>query len=163
MSIITNNVETDLFKPNNYKLVINDIDKSVESVNFLVQDVVIPGCSINMIPSNYQNIGINLQSNKITFEQFSVNLIVNEDFSNYLYLFNWMNRITTVDDIYSEIRNIDLFLLNNAKNPIKEINLTEAWPINIGSIPLQFSNIDTTVVIVPIVFAFNWMSFKNIS
>lgn len=163
MPFITNQVEVDLFKPNNYQLVINDTPESnVDTVNFLIQDVVLPGVNLNNTLTNYQNNQLSLQSNKLIFEQFSVNLIVNEDFSNYNYIFNWMNRITKVDDIYSEMRTLNLFLLNNNKNPIKEINLTGAWPTSLGSIPLQFSNIDTTSVIVPIVFAFQWMEFRVI-
>lgn len=150
------------FKPNNYKLEIIDYDYDAKSVNFFIQDTSIPGLILQPVLVKHPD-NTYWPNNIIEFEQFTAQMILNEDLSNYEYLYNWMLRLRDNDDVKSEMRTIHLFTLGNSKMPLKLIKFHQAWPSGIGNIPLQYSSIDSTPVITSISFAYQYFEIEKIT
>lgn len=149
-------------KPNSFSLKIQDPDnKHTKEIEFFIQDCSIPGINLGTTATNYNGYTINIQNNHLEFENFMCQMIINENFNNYVYLSNWIRNCKTTDNILDQMKDVTIFILNNNKLPIKHINLEKAFPISIGAIPLQYASVDQPVL-VQVTFAYQWFDVEYI-
>ena len=64
-------------------------------MNFYVQSISLPGVSITQIPveTGMSRIQIQEPPAKVNFEPMTVTFMVDEDMTNYIEIFNWLNAV----------------------------------------------------------------------
>tara|TARA_B110000467_G_scaffold47588_1_gene43643 strand:- start:14 stop:532 length:519 start_codon:yes stop_codon:yes gene_type:complete len=138
------------------------------NVNFFAQRVNIPAMNLGLYLQPTPLSDAPTEGDKLTFEQFAMNFIVNEDLSNYLEIYNWMIAIGFPDD-HNQF-NLDHSLKNNANstirsdmnivintnksNPNYSITFRDAFPVSLGSIELDAAATSLEPIIVDATFEF---------
>lgn len=119
-------------------------------VSFTVQNANCPGISIDPIETGTPFVAIPLAGEHISYEDFIVTFLVDEQMKNYLEIHNWMKNLGFPDnyDQYTELSSksptsgegvmsdLSLMILTNADNPSFNIIFKDAYPISLSS--LQF-------------------------
>ena len=105
--------------------------KRAPNVNFFLQKVNIPSLRLPSINIPTQFVPIPTQFTHLEYGQFNIEFKVDEDFQNYMELYNWITALGFPDN-YSQraaidanpsysgngvVSDISLIALNSAKNP----------------------------------------------
>jgi len=138
------------------------------NVNFFAQRVNIPAVNLGLYLQPTPLSDAPTEGDKLTFEQFTMNFIVNEDLSNYLEIYNWMIAIGFPDN-HNQF-NLDQSLKNNSDNTIRSdmnivintnksnpnysITFRDAFPVSLGSIELDAAATSLEPILVDATFEF---------
>lgn len=126
--------------------------KRLPNVAFFVQGVTLPGLSIGEteLPTPFRNIP--LHGDKLTYDQFSIDVGMDENMQAFIEVRNWMVGLTKPTE-FEEYANLiegdglysdgTLLIMNSSKNPNIEVTLKDMFPTNLGAI--QFDTRATTV------------------
>jgi hypothetical protein len=111
------------------------------ALNYFCQTATVPSVSINEAPYTNPLVTLPYPGDKVSFEPLNVRFKVDEDFQNYLEIFNWLMAIghpetldqypTNDDDIFSRATLLVLTSNNNQNILIVFHNL---FPISLGSL-----------------------------
>lgn len=129
-------------------------------LNFFIQSLNVPGISLNSPTYPTPFVNIPMAGEHLSFNNLSVTFKVDEQFKNYLEIFNWMialgfpekfdqydllasKSITTGESIKSDI---SIMLLNSAKTPKFAINIHDAFPILLSD--LRFDTRDAQLTFI---------------
>ena len=121
-----------------------------DGVDFFCQTANIPDVSmpVTEVASRFRNLPI-IPGGGVTFGDFSVRFIVDEDLKNYLSVYNWIRdngnadqnkRDTTENDIYTGAQ---LHIVTSQYNPAFVVNFVNVFPVSLSS--LQFDATMTDV------------------
>ncbi len=139
------------------------------NVNFFCQRVNIPAVNLGLYLQPTPLSDAPTEGDKLTFEQFTMNFIVNEDLSNYLEIYNWMiaigfpddhNQFTLDYDISNGRANntirsdMNIVINTNKSNPNYSITFRDAFPVSLGSIELDVAATSLEPIIVDVTFEF---------
>ena len=91
---------------------------------------------------------------KINFEPFSYEFNVDENYVNYLEIYDWMMEMANPDerddipDDKDMMSDATLTILNNQNNPIANVHFKDVWPTSLGDVQLttQTSELITCTV-----------------
>jgi hypothetical protein len=156
-------LNTNQAKPNNFLIrIIDPENDEVKNINFMIQDTSIPSLTLNATQANYQSHSGAIPDVKINYDQLNIQLILNDDWSNYFYLHDWLIRLREAENFLDELKTIQLLLLNNNKLPIKQIDYMMAFPVLLGDIPLMATSIDATPVVINVAFAYQFFNLIKI-
>lgn len=94
----------------------------------------------------------------VDLSQIQISFVLNEDMSNYLYLFDHMQKIKYGNVTLSEnemfrkytVKRINIEFLDNEKRRIAVIGFTEAFLLSLSSFPLEFGSSEE------IIYTTNW-------
>lgn len=160
--------------------------KKTPTTNWFVQAVNLPSVSIS--PANIPTpfINIPLAGDHITYGDFSVTFRLDEDMTNYMELFNWMQAIAfpekfeqykaiapringaisgdadplTGDSIYSDAT---VIIMSSAMNPLTEISFIDIFPTNLSQISFDSRLTDVLYVDATVSFAFRNFTVKSLN
>ena len=121
-----------------------------DGVDFFCQTANIPDVSmpVTEVASRFRNLPI-IPGGGVTFGDFSVRFIVDEDLKNYLSVYNWIRdngnadqnkRDTTENDIYTGAQ---LHIVTSQYNTAFVVNFVNVFPVSLSS--LQFDATMTDV------------------
>jgi len=154
MSAIENTpVNKNFLSPLNFQFQI----KRAPNINFFIQKVNIPEISL---PETYHNnpfVKIPYAGDHMLYGTLSISFKVDEDFSNYLEIHNWIRGLgfpkgfeeyKAISEGNTLLGNglrsdISLTVLNSSKNPNYEIVFIDGFPISLSS--LEFLSTDRNV------------------
>jgi hypothetical protein len=134
--------------------------KRAPNVNFFLQKVNIPSLRLPEINIPTQFVPIPTQFTHLQFGQFNIEFKIDEDFQNYLELYNWITALGFPDNygqrvdidnkpVYTgdgTVSDISLIALNSAKNPNFEIVFQDAFPVSLGDVMFDSTNEDVNYV-----------------
>lgn len=83
------------------------------------------------IETPYRNDQINIPGDKVIFNPFSCNCLMDEDWKNYDEMFNWLTSFKDEDDWRNLIKDIKVYILSSNKKILKIFTLVGAIPTNI--------------------------------
>ena len=146
--------------------------KRSPNLNFFVVRATIPGFSISVTEQTTPFRRIPLSGNKISFGDFSIVYRVDETFTNYLEMHDWITSLGHLEDFEdykklasaakgtgkSTLSDGTLTVLDSSKNPRTEITIKDMFPIEMGSI--WFNADAPTVVHVTNEVKFKFKSFE---
>lgn len=121
-------------QPTKYILTFSDVPDTV----YFCQKVTVPGLSIGSVTQSTPNLEFFLPGTKITFDDFEIEFLVNEDMASWLSLYNWMKNITT--DIVKTKRSEGeavLSILSNQNNPKLRILFKNIFPYTLGGFEMN--------------------------
>lgn len=133
---------------NNFQLVIpklphtESLDESREFI-LNVYGTILPGVSLDAEDHHWQGWASKRLDGKMNFTDVTMNFSVNEKFSNWITLFDWMSFINNNKDVMSghpREYTVDAFLLilNNFGNTILRCKYVNLVPIDIDAVTLSF-------------------------
>ncbi len=116
---------------------------------------------LTILPSQF--LDFKQPSKNITFENFTITYALNEPFTNYKFIYNWiiaakdpsrfgLNERTKAD--------ISLHILTNKKNPKAIITFFDAFPVNLSEIPFTYVSDNADDVLVNATFAYNYFRIE---
>jgi T4-like virus tail tube protein gp19. len=144
-------INTNLLQPDGFQIAI----KRLKTVTFFTQQINIPGFILPPTSINNPFIEIPIPGDHIQFDDLTFTFKVDEDFRNYMEIYNWINGLGYPDD-YSQYKtladadkekfrndgiksDISVLIMTNLKNANLEVLFREAFPISLGGF-----NFDTT-------------------
>ena len=96
MATLTNNLN--YLQPTSYKLRIDR--ENYPNLEYFAQSVTHPGMIMNPVEVPYKQLsGIPLTGAKLTYNELSANLILDENLSSYNEMYNWMRRLLEQEEI----------------------------------------------------------------
>tara|TARA_Y100001956_G_scaffold56876_1_gene55900 strand:+ start:515 stop:1036 length:522 start_codon:yes stop_codon:yes gene_type:complete len=141
----------------------------IPKTSFTCTSVSIPSLALGI--TNYASLfsDLPIEGDKINFEQLSISFIVNEDFSNYIEVFNWITSIgfpdsfdqfslkdslaqsTSTNTLRSDM---NIIVNTNKSNPNYNILFKDAFPTSLGNIDFNAGSASIDPIIVQATFAF---------
>ena len=139
------------------------------NTNFFCQRIDIPAINLGVAvtPTPFSDAAV--EGDKITFEQFSMNFIVNEDLSNYFEIYNWLIALGFPDTYEQFIlkhssleatkkekttSDMNIIINTNKSNPSYVINFKDVFPVSLGSLSLDAAATSMEPIIVDATFEF---------
>lgn len=147
--------------------------KRLPNVAFFVQSATIPGISMNAIeyPTPFKT--LEFASSKLAFEQFTINIRVDEYMDSYNEIFDWMVGLapTKSFDQYNTLNKSEfglysdasLIVLNSRQNPALEVTFQDIFPVSLGSVSLDTTTPDINYISCSITFAHNGYKITRIN
>lgn len=140
------------------------------AIEYFVQTVNVP--SLNLSPANVPSpfVKMPFAGDHIDFGDLSLSFKIDEDFKNYLEIYNWIKGLGFPDSFqqYSNVANstaagegvysdATLIILTSSKNPNIEIRFKNIYPYSLDSV--QFDTTQTDVEYVSTTVSFKYQSF----
>lgn len=132
-------------QPTSFKLVIDR--KNYPNLEFFCQSFIHPGMIINAPEIPFRQVtGVPLFGSKLTFNELSANILLDEDMKGYDEMYSWIQRILlneekktndmTSNDVptYSDIT---LSILSSHNNTTKQIRYKDCVPTSLGDITFE--------------------------
>lgn len=137
-----------------FQLVINRIPK----VDFLVRKANLPGITLGTANQSTYLKNIPVPGDKLQYEDFVCDFLVDEDLENYHEVYNWMTSLgypkeikqyqelqkenryypnTTANDPYSERSDGTLLILNSNFKCIGKVKFHDLFPVDLTGIPFD--------------------------
>jgi hypothetical protein len=145
-------------------------------LNFFVQEVNLPGVSVNF--PNQQNpfVHIPISGEHIDFSPLKVSFKVDEDLQNWFEVHNWIRALGFPFE-FEEYKNIadapaatgggvvsdiSLVLLNQIKTPIFEINFRDAFPVSLSDLDFKVDENSVNYISATVEFRYILYDVKKI-
>ena len=137
-----------MFSSNKFKFVLtgerfknNDFEPVVSATN-------IPGMQLGMIPQPNPIRKIERPGDSLDFDSLVVGFQVQEDFSDWLTIFNWILELrdmkkTNIKELFSDA---SLVLLSNKNNPNIVFNFENIFPVSISPLQLELGTNDSPLL-----------------
>ena len=164
MADLTSNLN--YLQPTSYKLTIDR--ENYPNLEYFAQSVPHPGMIMNPVEMPYKQLsGIPFTGAKLTYNELSANLILDENLSSYDEMYNWMRRLLTQEEIPAIKRNfktkvvptysdIVVSILSSHNNKTKQIKYIDCIPIALGDITFESTATGTEFVTFTISFRFSY-------
>ena len=164
MADLTSNLN--YLQPTSYKLTIDR--ENYPNLEYFAQSVTHPGMIMNPVEMPYKQLsGIPFTGAKLTYNELSANLILDENLSSYDEMYNWMRRLLTQEEIPAIKRNfktkvvptysdIVVSILSSHNNKTKHIKYIDCIPIALGDITFESTATGTEFVTFTISFRFSY-------
>ena len=137
--------------------------KKTPNLNFYVQNVNLPGIHLPPVEVGNQFVKKPFPGDHIEYDDIMINFKVDENFTNYLELYNWIkgmgfpNRfsehaainektnssVKLGEGIYSDI---SLIIMNSARKPAFEVTFKDAFPISLSSLIFDVTREDIAYI-----------------
>jgi hypothetical protein len=162
-------MQQNFLSPTGFRLSI----KRLPNVSFFIQAATIPGISMTAIdyPTPFKN--LEFAGSKINFEQFTVNIRVDENMDSYNEIFNWMVGLapTKSFDQYNTLKKSEyglysdasLIILNSRQNPALEVVFRDIFPVSLSSIALDTTQSTINYVSCDVTFGHNGYQINTIT
>ena len=106
MATLTNNLN--YLQPTSYKLTIDR--ENYPNLEYFAQSLTHPGMIMNPVELPYRNVtGVPITGSKLTYNELSANLILDENLSSYNEMYSWMRRILTQEELSQRVISKSIF------------------------------------------------------
>jgi hypothetical protein len=169
MASLTDNFN--YLQPTSFKLVIDR--RNYPNLEFFCQNVTHPGMLMSSVEIPYQKVaGVPFPGDKLTFNELSCNIILDENLLGYQEMFSWIRRLLDTDmDTNVPTRaqrrgnalqnpptyaDISLSILSSHNNQTKRIRYIDCVPTSLGDIVFESTNDGSTFITYNATFRFNY-------
>jgi hypothetical protein len=164
--------------PAGFKFILSKYPK----IDFLSNEASIPGINLGVAiqPNYFKNIPI--PGEKLSYDDFSLRFIVDEDLENYLAVHNWLRGFGFPSNLseYQDLLNQEttnpgkqtassgesngtLIVYNSNFNPIINVNFTGLFPVSLSSINFDATVEDINYVTAEVTFKYTIYDIKPIT
>jgi len=178
MSVLTRTPEnTNLLQPTKFLLTFDRIGTTTQ---YFCQSVNLPGINLGQAPISTPMLDIFAPGNKITYNPFSVNFLLDETLSGWQQLHSWFrsiaspesfqerNRLTALQNQYNksvdkqQYSDATLTVLSNLNNPIIRIHFFNMFPITLSDILFDTKQSADDIMTGDAVFIFDYFNFEKV-
>lgn len=121
-------------------------EEGMQELLLNVTGTIIPGVSLTPIERGFMGGKTKTINGEVEFEAWNVNFLVDEEFKNWNFLYNWMMKINNNNDQFvGEDFYIDATLLiyDNYKRPIFSVKIKDLWPTALSDVVLTYREGET--------------------
>jgi len=150
--------------------------KKTPNTNFFVQRVKVPMMSLPNTDQPNPFVRIPKPGDHITFEDLTVTFKVDENFTNYMELYDWIVQMGKPYDYsqYAQIENrpvisglgifsdLSLIVLDSASRANYDITFNDAFPITLGDMTFETTATDVDFVTAEVTFKYRQYSINKI-
>ena len=141
--------------------------RRLPKVNYFMQKVSLPDfASGGPIEQPTRFVSVKHPSKNVSFDNLTVEFLVDENLENWRELYDWMRTIYLVDDYKNfesetstHFTEGSILLLNSAMNVNKEIRFHNLLPISLSGIDFDSTDTDLSPRIATATFAFDFYEF----
>ena len=161
MAELTSNIN--FLQPSGFKITIDR--KNYPNLEFFAQSVNHPGISGDAPEAHRMGMRLPLTPSSLTFEDLSVNMIVDEDMHSYTEVLEWLARLVNEDEVGAQeaLENgvapsrcdITVSILTSHNNVNKKIVYRDAFPADLGSLSLETISGEQTYITIPVSFKYS--------
>lgn len=144
------------------------------NTTFSIQDVVLPGVTINPKKVSTPVGAFNKPGDKLDYEPLSTNMIVDESLNNWREIYNWTRQLapTHVGDQsqlvsqYTQIKNEGLTttgvltLLTNNLNVNVKVTFYDIFPISLGKLNFSTTDRDNRIITSQATFVYTYYDME---
>ena len=141
-------------KENSFALTINRFN----GINLNCNRVSIPGISVTEIVQSTPSLDINTPSNKIAYEPFSFSFLVDEDYKNYVQVFNLFLEYQINDE---DRFDFSVIIPNNHGRAGISVNFISSYFLSIDSLDLTAETTKANEIPCNCVIRFNTMNIQE--
>jgi len=146
--------------------------KRLPNVEFFTQKVIIPGINTNApeIPSPLTT--LYSTGDRLIYQELDLSFIVDENMSNYKECLNWMESLTSTEELaqYSKlaksdegtVSDITITILNSHKNANLQFTFLDCSPVSLTGVSLDTTQSDVFYPEASITFRYDRFKFSNI-
>jgi len=169
MATLTTNIN--YLQPTSFKLVMDR--KNYPNLEFFCQTVTHPGMLMSAVEMPYQKItGVPFPGDKLTFNELSANIILDEDMQGYEEMYNWIRRLldtphrdaldrtSTAPPTYADIT---LMIMSSHNNTTKQVQYKDCVPTSLGDIQFESTSTGDAFITFNASFRFSYFELKGIS
>lgn len=151
--------------------------KKLPNTNFFVQSVNVPGRKLGYAPLPNPFKKLPIAGDHLEYNDFAVTFKVDEDFQNYIEIYNWMNGIGFPDS-YEQHRRLvaapamsgegiysdgTLLIYSSSRNPSMEIVFTDMFPHSISDLVFDSRDSKIEFIEATVIFKFAKMQIKRLT
>ena len=159
---------TNYLSPVSFQIVI----ERMPNVEFFTQRAMIPALTMNPVEISSPIQNFYETPDRVTYSEFDLGFIVDEDMKNYLEIHDWMVGLGTPQDQkqYADLSktkegiksDITLVINNSSKRPNKKIVFTDCFPMALSSINMSVTQTDVIYPEVTATFRYNYFTVSNV-
>lgn len=171
MSAITRTPQnTNLLQPTKFQLTFDRI----KNTTFFCQTVNIPGMAGNQITVNTPAIDYYAAGNKIIYNTFNIDFLIDEDLQSWISIYDWFrsyadptgsstrNRLSNIQSNRKSLQTYSdatLTIYSALNNPNKRIHFINAFPISLSDINLDTKQSADNIITGSASFVFEYFEF----
>jgi len=161
MSTLTQNIN--YLQPTAFKLTIDR--KKFGNLEYFAQTITHPSISLPPADVPYQRFNLHVAGDKLTFSELSATIILDENLSAYIEMYDWMRRLVeepnktrllNTPDEFPTAVDITLSVLSSKNNQVKQIRYIDCIPTDLGDINFEATTQDVQYLTFPISFRFSY-------
>ncbi len=165
MSTLTQNMN--YLQPTNFKVVIDH--SKFGNLEFFAQRLIHPGVSVNSPSVPFKRIQtIALPGDTLTFEDLSMDILVDENLNTYIEVFNLIKNMVTEkyespmekSSKTGSSMDITVTITSSHNNVIKTIRYIDCVATSIGTILLEATSETSPVITFPVTFRIGYYEIK---
>ena len=138
--------------------------------------LTLPGVSVGRFDRPTSLANLPMVGDLMTFDDFTMTFLVDENLSNYQEIFNWIVNIGAPSDhaqfnktertdglnmkgdrnLYSEIQ---ISILSSKNNPVVRTTLHDTFPLNLSGLTYTTQDTDATYLTADVTFAYSYYEF----
>ena len=133
------------------------------NMEYFIQSFEFPGVSVPSLNQPSYLKGVDIHGTQIEYDDLSVTFAINEDFSNYREIYNWLVKTGTPQKLEEhqspdDLDHCTLMITSNNKNTILKVRFDKIFPTGLSSFTFDTTT-DHDIVIATATFKFNSMTF----
>lgn len=168
MATLTDNFN--YLQPTSFKLTIDR--RNYPNLEFFCQSVTHPGMLMSAVEMPFRKVaGVPFPGDKLTFNELSCNIILDENMKGYDEMFKWIRRLLDTDIDYRvsstqkagatmqeppTYADITLSILSSHNNTTKKVRYIDAVPVALGDINFESTASGTEFITYNASFRFNY-------
>lgn len=128
---------------------------NAKSLNYFIQNTSLPGLNMGGVETPWTNHNAAVPSNRVEFDPLNLTFLVDEEWNNWEYIFEWMKRCRYGrEDVTELMSDITLHLVNSNKNINVQIEFRGAFPTMVSELMLESSTVDSLPLVASVVFRY---------
>ena len=130
-------------------------------VSYNCTSVTLPGLSLGSSIQSSPIRDVNIPGDTLVYDDLSLNFLVDEDFVNWLEIYNWMKALGTPENTNqydSTLSGGVLFMTTNNRNVNKKFEFFDLFPVNLTSVDLNLQ--DGNPVESTVTFQYNYFQIS---
>ena len=151
----------DFANPTQFRFVIDKLPNT----EFFIPSANVPSISSTSAEQNTPFKSVPHADNVLDYESLELTFLLNEDYSNYTEVYNWMVGLGFPDNYDQSERSVSdatLIILSNKNNPIAQFNFKDTFPVTLGSIEYNVQEEDSTQIEVSITLDYTIFEFEKL-
>lgn len=155
-----NQIELSNARESNFTVTMNRFP----NFEFFVTDGFLPSITLSETPITFNGSTVFRPDNGIQFDPISVGFMVDERYTSYLEMFDWIHEYADPQGPRSEPMESSSLLVNvldNNKNPILLFEFIEVWPINLGQVVLNTQG-ENNVLTCDITLRYDYIKYQRL-
>jgi hypothetical protein len=134
--------------------------QTYSGAEFTIQTMILPDVSADGAPLAWKQVDVAMASDKLTFGQFEISYLIDEDLLNYKEIFDWLkSNVETVHTATNHVRDLTLTIMNSANNVTKQIKFVDAYPTMLSSLPFDITTTDVEYLTAVASFRYSYYQF----